>query len=76
MLIERWAPLRSGERRFLAEWLAFLADVAAGCDLPAADLRAWERLRHADAPDHLVDHPAFYACEGQTVAAGVVAPRA
>jgi len=75
-LIERWAPLRTVERRFLAEWLAFLAGVAAGCDLPAADLRAWERLRDADAPDHPVDHPAFYACEGQTVAVGIVAPPA
>jgi len=46
-------------------------------DLPAADRRARERLHDADAPDHPVDHPAFYACEGQTVAVGVVvAPQA
>jgi ubiquinone/menaquinone biosynthesis C-methylase UbiE len=71
-LIERWAPLAPVERRFMAEWLAFLASIAEERGVPAADLPAWKRLRDPDAPDHPVDDPAFYACEGQTVAVGVV----
>lgn len=71
-LIERWAPLRSVERCFMTQWLAFLAGIAEERGVPAADLPAWERLRDPDAPDHPVDDPAFYACEGQAVAVGTV----
>lgn len=74
-LIERWSPLRPVERRFLAGWLAFLAGIARERGVAAADLRMWERLRDPDAPNHPVDDPAFYACEGQSIAVGVVPPR-
>jgi ubiquinone/menaquinone biosynthesis C-methylase UbiE len=71
-LIERWAPLRPVERQLWAEWLAFLAELAEQRDVPEADLAVWRTLRDPHAPDHLVDHPDFYACEGQIVAVGRV----
>ena len=71
-LIERWAPLRPVERQLWAEWLAFLAGLAEERGVPEADLVVWRTLRDPAGPDHLVDHPEFYACEGQVVAVGRV----
>jgi ubiquinone/menaquinone biosynthesis C-methylase UbiE len=71
-LIERWAPLRTVERRFFGDWLAYLAGLAEERGVPEADLTAWRSIRDPDAPDHLLDHPEFYACEGQVVAVGRV----
>ena len=71
-LIERWAPLRPVERHFWGEWLAYLAELAVQRGVPQADLETWDALRDATAPDHLVDHPEFYGCEGQVVAVGRV----
>ena len=58
----------------MTDWLAFLAGIAEDRGVPVGDLPAWRRLSDAEAPDHLVDDPAFYACEGQVVAVGVVPP--
>jgi ubiquinone/menaquinone biosynthesis C-methylase UbiE len=69
-LIERWAPLRTVERRFFGDWLAFLAGLAEERGVPEADLAAWRSVRDPFAPDHLLDDPEFYACEGQVVAVG------
>jgi ubiquinone/menaquinone biosynthesis C-methylase UbiE len=71
-LIERWAPLRSVERQFFGDWLAYLAGLAEKRGVPKADLAAWRSVRDPDAPDYLLDHPEFYACEGQVVAVGRV----
>jgi ubiquinone/menaquinone biosynthesis C-methylase UbiE len=71
-LIERWAPLRPVERQLWVEWLVFLAELAEQRGVPEADLAVWRTLRDPNAPDHLVDHPDFYACEGQVVAVGRV----
>ena len=71
-LIERWAPLRAVERRFFGDWLAYLAGLAEERGVPEADLAAWRSVRDPDALDHLLDHPEFYACEGQVVAVGRV----
>lgn len=71
-LIERWAPLRPEERNFFGSWMAHLARLAEERGVPEEDLVAWRALRDPDAPDHLVDHPEFYACEGQVVAVGRV----
>ena len=69
-LIERWAPLRPVERHFWAEWLRFLALAALARAVPPADQAFWRTLLDPAAPDHLVDRPNFYACEGQVVAVG------
>ncbi len=71
-LIERWAPLRPVERRFFGDWLAYLAGLAEERGVPEADLATWRALRDPTAPDHLLDHPEFYASEGQVVAVGRV----
>lgn len=71
-MIERWAPLRPVERRLWGEWLAFLAELAEVRGVPAADLPAWRVLRCPDDPDNILNHPEFYACEGQVVAVGRV----
>jgi ubiquinone/menaquinone biosynthesis C-methylase UbiE len=71
-LIERWAPLRTVERQFFGEWLAYLAGLAEERKVPEADLATWLSVRDPAASDHLLDHPEFYACEGQVVAVGRV----
>lgn len=72
-LIERWAPLRAVERQLFVEWLADLALVAEERGVPETDLVTWHSVRDPTSLDHLVDHPDFYACEGQVVAVGSVA---
>lgn len=69
-LIERWAPLKAHERLFFGEWLSFLAEVASRQALPPQDLAAWSRLRDPGDPDHPLNDPDFYLCEGQVLAVG------
>jgi hypothetical protein len=71
-LIERWAPLRPVERQFFGEWLAYLAGLAEERGVPETDLATWRAVRDPAASGHLLDHPDFYACEGQVVAVGRV----
>ncbi len=71
-LIERWAPLKPAEREFFGSWMAYLARIAEERRVPEEDLAAWRALRDPEAPDHLVNHPEFYACEGQVIAVGRV----
>jgi len=71
-LIERWAPLRPVERQFFGEWLAYLAGLAEERGVPETDLATWRAVRNPAASGHLLDHPDFYACEGQVVAVGRV----
>lgn len=72
MLIERWAPLRPVERQLFVDWLAYFALLAEERGVPEADLVTWRSVRDPISPGHLVDHPDFYACEGQVVAVGRV----
>jgi len=69
-MIERWAPLRPVERQLWSEWLAFLAGLAEERGVPEADLETWRTLKEPNAPGHILNHPEFYACEGQVVAVG------
>jgi len=71
-LIERWAPLRPVERQFLGEWLVHLAGLAEERGGPEADLATWRSVRDPVESGNLLDHPEFYACEGQVVAVGRV----
>lgn len=73
-LIERWAPLQPDERRLWSDWLAFLATLAEERGVPDADLPTWRALRNPGAPDNPLNHPDFYACEGQSVAVGTKGP--
>lgn len=71
-IIERWAPLRPVERQLWSEWLAFLGALAEERGVPDQDLQTWRVLTNPDAPHHLLNHPEFYASEGQVVAVGRV----
>ncbi|WP_166395593.1 class I SAM-dependent methyltransferase [Rubrobacter marinus] len=71
-MIERWAPFRPAERRFFGDWLSYLARLAEERGVPGEDLETWRALGDADAPDHPLDRPDAYACEGQVVAVGRV----
>ena len=71
-LIERWAPLRPVERRLWSEWLQFLAGLAEQRGVPEEDLPVWRSLKDPESPDHILNHPEFYSCEGQVVAVGRV----
>jgi len=70
ILIERWAPLRPVEQRLWGDWLAFLAEAAQQRGIPAGDRAAWRTMLDPDDPLNPLNDPAFYACEGQTVAVG------
>jgi SAM-dependent methyltransferase len=72
VMIERWAPLRPAERQFFADWLSHLAGLAEERGVPAGDLATWRALSYSDSPDHPLDRPDSYMCEGQIVAAGLV----
>ncbi len=72
VMIERWAPLRPAERQFFADWLSYLAGLAEERGAPEEDLATWRVLRDPDSPDHPLDRPDSYACEGQVVATGRV----
>lgn len=72
VMIERWAPLRPAERRFFGDWLSHLAGLAEERGVPEEDLATWRALRDPDSPDHPLDRPDSYACEGQVVAVGRV----
>ncbi len=74
-LIERWQPLRPIERRLWADWLAHLAALAEARGLESAELAAWRAVADADAPEHPLNRPDCYLCEGQVLAVGRV-PRA
>ena len=71
-LIERWAPLRPVELRLWTDWLAFLAGLAEQRGVPEEDLPVWRSLKDPGSPDHILNHPEFYSCEGQVVAVGRV----
>jgi SAM-dependent methyltransferase len=74
-LIERWQPLRPVERRLWADWLAHLAALAEARGLEPTELAAWRAVADADAPEHPLNRPDCYLCEGQVLAVGRV-PRA
>ncbi len=72
LLIERWAPLRPVERRLWADWLRFLAQAALQRAIPADEREAWRPMLDPDDPRNPINHPNFYASEGQCVAVGRV----
>lgn len=71
-LIERWAPLSPVERVFWADWLAFLGESALRRGVPEGDHAFWRSVLDRNAPDHPLDRPDTYVCEGQIVAVGRV----
>lgn len=69
-LIERWAPLRAIERRFIAVFFAWYAQTAANAPLPEEDRAFWRTMRETEDPNHPMNRGDFYYYDGQIVAVG------
>ncbi len=76
-LIERWAPFDRFARERIIASLASLSDIAARDDvgIPERDKVFWSRQRDPASPEHLVNQPDLYWCEGHVLAVGRVADR-
>lgn len=71
-LIERWAPLRPVDHRYISDILAWSAKYALQTDLAREEIAIWEELTACDSAGSLVNDPNFYFCEGIVLAAGYV----
>lgn len=71
-LIEWWAPLRPVEREFISANIGIFAALARDLDLSAEDHAFWEKQCDASSPEHLINRPDFYRCEGHVLAVGCV----
>ena len=71
-LVERSAPLRAVERRYIGDGLSYFASIALPCDLPAIDHAAWESLTDTTGRNRLFDDPGFSWREGHVTAVGIV----
>ncbi len=71
-LVERGAPLRAVERRYLGDGLAYFASIAPHCDLSGVDRAAWAGLAEATGRAGLFDDADFTWREGHVVAVGTV----
>ncbi len=76
-LIERWAPFDPFARERIIASLTGLAEIALRDDvgIPERDKRFWRGQRDPAPPDHLVNQPDCYWCEGHVLAVGRVADR-
>ncbi|MGI8857230.1 MAG: class I SAM-dependent methyltransferase [Thermomicrobiales bacterium] len=74
-LIERWAPLDPFARERIIASLVGLAAIALRDDvgIPKRDKRFWRGQRDPASPEHLVNQPDCYWCEGHVLAVGRVA---
>jgi len=69
-LSEIWAPLEPVQRQYVAHQLAQMGTLAERASLPEADLVFWRAQRDAEAPEHLVNAPDLFWCEGHFVTVG------
>jgi len=69
-LSEIWAPLEPIQRQYIAHQLAQMGELAETADLPEADLAFWRAQRDPRAPEHLVNQPDLFWCEGHFVTVG------
>lgn len=69
-LTEIWAPLSPVQRQYIAGQLMQIGALAERAGVPDADMVFWRAQRDPDAPEHLVNHPDLFWCEGHFVAVG------
>ena len=76
-LVERWAPLTLSARERIIASLVGLSAIALRDDvsLPESDKVFWRRQHDPASPEHLVNQPDCYWCEGHVLAVGRVADR-
>lgn len=74
-LVERWAPLDAFTRERIITSLVGLAEIAIRDDveIPERDKVFWSKQRDPTSPEHLVNQPDLYWCEGHVLAVGRVA---
>lgn len=77
-LVERWAPLGPFARERIIASLVGLAAIAGRDDvaIPERDKAFWRKQRDPASPEHLVNQPDCYWCEGHVLAVGRNAPHA
>jgi ubiquinone/menaquinone biosynthesis C-methylase UbiE len=71
-LTEVWAPLTACQRAYLSDLLVYYAGAAERLGVTASARAFWRTQSDPDSPDHLVNHPDFYWCEGHVLAVGTV----
>lgn len=72
ILIERWAPFRPVERQLWSDWVRHLSALAEVRGLAEDERAAWRAVADPEAPDHPLNRPDGYVCEGHAVAVGTV----
>jgi ubiquinone/menaquinone biosynthesis C-methylase UbiE len=69
-LSEIWAPLQAAQRQYIGGQLMQIGALAEQAGVPDEDLKFWRAQRDPDAPEHLVNHPELFWCEGHFVTVG------
>ncbi|MEM7116132.1 MAG: methyltransferase domain-containing protein [Chloroflexota bacterium] len=65
VMIQRWQPLSDAERSYQSHFLPAAAALAHSYEnLSDADKAVWEKVGDVTAPNHMLNHPDFYFCEG------------
>jgi ubiquinone/menaquinone biosynthesis C-methylase UbiE len=70
--VERYAPLNTAERPFLASILSWFASEAQTLPVPETDKARWRTLADETSPDYLLDQSDYCYCEGSVVTVGRV----
>ncbi len=69
-LVERWAPLSPADHAWISSFIEFIAGQAQNVELSAEDQTTWNALADSRSPQHPINQPDFYWCEGHVVAVG------
>lgn len=69
-LSEIWAPLNPAQRQYIGGQFMQIGALAEKAGVPEADLEFWRKQRDPNAPEHHVNHPELFWCEGHFVTIG------
>lgn len=69
-LIEIWAPLQAAQRHYIGAQLMQIGALAEQGGVPEEDLTFWRAQRDPNTPEHLVNHPDLFWCEGHFLTVG------
>lgn len=68
VMVERWQPLHTVEKEYLAELFGYGELLATANEyLSDADKAVWAKLADVDSPDHILNHPDFYHSQGHVM---------
>lgn len=69
-LSEIWAPLKPNQRQYIGGQLMQIGALAEKAGGPEADMEFWSKQRDPSEPEHHVNHPDLFWCEGHFVTVG------